>query len=83
MNNGLLPVQVSAEFLHDLFTAIEQDANAEFKVDHRWAGVMGVGKSKKPIVKQVSDHVTCAIRMGGMGIALGASIGKQSAELIG
>lgn len=33
LNNGLLPVQVSAEFLHDLFTAIEQDANAEFKVD--------------------------------------------------
>ncbi len=33
LNNGLLPVQVSAEFLHDIFTAIEQDANAEFKVD--------------------------------------------------
>ncbi|NRB52200.1 MAG: 3-isopropylmalate dehydratase small subunit [Saprospiraceae bacterium] len=33
LNNGLLPVQVSAEFLHDIFTAIEQDVNAEFKVD--------------------------------------------------
>lgn len=33
LNNGLLPVQVSAEFLHDIFTAIEQDADAEFKVD--------------------------------------------------
>lgn len=33
LNNGLLPVQVSAEFLHDVFTAIEQDSNAEFKVD--------------------------------------------------
>ncbi len=33
LNNGLLPVQVSAEFLHDVFTAIEQDTNAEFKVD--------------------------------------------------
>lgn len=33
LNNGLLPVQVSAEFLHEIFTAIEQDSNAEFKVD--------------------------------------------------
>lgn len=33
LNNGLLPVQVSAEFLHDIFSAIEQDAKAEFKVD--------------------------------------------------
>ncbi len=33
LNNGLLPVQVSAEFLHDIFSAIEQDSKAEFKVD--------------------------------------------------
>jgi len=33
LNNGLLPVQVSAAFLHDIFSAIEQDAKAEFKVD--------------------------------------------------
>lgn len=33
LNNGLLPVQVSAEFLHDIFSAIEQDAKAEFEVD--------------------------------------------------
>ena len=33
LNNGLLPVQVSAEFLHDIFTAIEKDTNAELKVD--------------------------------------------------
>lgn len=33
LNNGLLPVQVSEAFLHDIFTAIEKDPNAEFKVD--------------------------------------------------
>lgn len=33
LNNGLLPVQVSPEFLHEIFTAIEQDSNAAFKVD--------------------------------------------------
>lgn len=33
LNNGLLPVQVSAEFLHEIFSAIEADANAQLKVD--------------------------------------------------
>lgn len=33
LNNGLLPVQVSPEFLHEVFSAIEADAQAQFKVD--------------------------------------------------
>ncbi len=33
LNNGLLPVQVSADFLHEIFTAIEADAKTELKVD--------------------------------------------------
>ncbi|MCC6461593.1 MAG: 3-isopropylmalate dehydratase small subunit [Saprospiraceae bacterium] len=33
LNNGLLPVQVSPAFLHDLFTAIETDPASRFSVD--------------------------------------------------
>jgi 3-isopropylmalate/(R)-2-methylmalate dehydratase small subunit len=33
LNNGLLPVQVSPEFLHEIFTAIEQDPVVQFRVD--------------------------------------------------
>ena len=33
LNNGLLPVQVSPEFLSKIFIAIEQDKQATFKVD--------------------------------------------------
>jgi 3-isopropylmalate/(R)-2-methylmalate dehydratase small subunit len=33
LNNGLLPVQVSDDFLHDLFSAIEQDPHVELQVD--------------------------------------------------
>lgn len=33
LNNGLLPVQVSEAFLHDIFTAIEKDPQAKFTVD--------------------------------------------------
>ena len=33
LNNGLLPVQVTADFLSEIFKAIENDLRAEFKVD--------------------------------------------------
>ena len=33
MNNGLLPVQVSPEFLTELFKAIEENPSTEIKVD--------------------------------------------------
>lgn len=52
-----------------------------FEVDHRWSGIMGVGAQKQPIVKRLSDHVYCGVRLGGMGIAIGSSIGKQLADL--
>ena len=33
LNNGLLPVQVSEEFLVKVFAEIDKDPNAQFKVD--------------------------------------------------
>jgi len=33
LNNGLLPVQVSPEFLEEIFAAIEKDASAKVEVD--------------------------------------------------
>lgn len=33
LNNGMLPVEVSQEFLHHIFTAIEQNPVTEFEVD--------------------------------------------------
>ncbi len=33
LNNGILPVTVSTEFLNDIFSAIELDPTTEFKVD--------------------------------------------------
>lgn len=53
-----------------------------FEIEHQWAGVMGVGTTKKAIVKQLSDNVSCAVRLGGMGVAIGTLIGKESAEML-
>ncbi|MFT6748178.1 MAG: glycine/D-amino acid oxidase-like deaminating enzyme [Flavobacterium sp.] len=56
--------------------------NQDFKIAHRWSGIMGMGKTKNPIVKQLSDNVFCGIRLGGMGIAIGTLIGQQLADLL-
>lgn len=56
--------------------------NHDFKVAHRWSGIMGLGSSKNPIVSQLSDHVFCGVRLGGMGVAIGSLIGAELADLI-
>ena len=56
--------------------------NTNFEIDHRWSGIMGVGKQKNAIVKQVSNNTFCGVRLGGMGIAIGSLVGKELADLL-
>ncbi|MDC8005137.1 FAD-dependent oxidoreductase [Aureisphaera galaxeae] len=51
--------------------------NTAFKISSRWSGIMGVGAQKKPIVKELEPRVYCGVRLGGMGVALGSSIGAE------
>lgn len=53
-----------------------------FEVDHRWSGIMGVGSEKKPIIEFVSPNVLAAVRMGGMGVAIGSIVGQEAAQKI-
>ncbi|WP_299394092.1 FAD-dependent oxidoreductase [uncultured Gelidibacter sp.] len=53
-----------------------------FEIAHSWSGIMGVGSTKKPIVKQLSANVFCGVRMGGMGIAIGSHVGRELADLV-
>lgn len=50
-------------------------------VAHRWSGIMGTGASKKPLLKQLSDNVSCGLRLGGMGVAIGSHTGTALAGL--
>lgn len=56
--------------------------NTNFEIEHRWSGIMGVGPQKKPIVRPMGNNVFCGVRLGGMGIAIGSSVGKQLADLL-
>lgn len=53
-----------------------------FTIDTRWAGIMGMGGEKTPIVRALNDQVFCAVRMHGMGVALAPVIGEQVAALM-
>jgi gamma-glutamylputrescine oxidase len=57
-------------------------SNINFEIDHSWSGIMGVGQQKKAIVKQISNHVYCGVRLGGMGVAIGSLVGKELADLL-
>jgi len=51
-------------------------------IDMTWSGIIATGKSKKPIVKPISDRVYLAVRLGGMGIAIGAGVAQELAEML-
>jgi len=53
-----------------------------FGIDMKWSGILGTGQVKEPIVRSVSERVHCGIRLGGMGVAIGSSIGRQLANLV-
>jgi gamma-glutamylputrescine oxidase len=52
-----------------------------FSIEHRWSGILGMGHDKSAIVQRLNDHLAVAVRMGGMGVAIGSWIGKEAADL--
>ena len=54
-----------------------------FEIDGWWSGILGIGKQKKPIVQHVSPNIVVAVRMGGMGVAIGSLVGEEAADLLG
>jgi len=53
-----------------------------YTIDHRWSGIMAMGSEKMPIIRAVNEHVFCAVRMSGMGVALAPIVGEKVAALM-
>ena len=53
-----------------------------YTIENKWSGILGVGDSKQPICKKYSEHITLAVRLGGMGVALGSLLGKNAVQHI-
>ena len=50
------------------------------KIEYSWSGIMGVGPVKAPIIRQMNSRTVMAVRLGGMGVAIGCLVGKEAAE---
>lgn len=51
-------------------------------IERTWCGIMGIGTHKVPIIRQCSPHLYCAVRMGGMGVAIGTLVGEEAVAII-
>ncbi|MEL6194081.1 MAG: FAD-binding oxidoreductase [Bacteroidota bacterium] len=51
-------------------------------IHHRWSGILGMGQAKEPLLEFISPNVLVAVRLGGMGVALGWELGSKAASLI-
>jgi gamma-glutamylputrescine oxidase len=56
--------------------------NQPYEIDMWWSGILGIGSQKKPIIERVSPNVVVAVRMGGMGVAIGSLVGEEAAGLV-
>jgi gamma-glutamylputrescine oxidase len=51
------------------------------EVDYWWTGILGLGPVKKPVIRRVSPNVTVAVRLSGMGVAIGTLVGQEGARV--
>lgn len=56
--------------------------DAEVAIDQWWSGILGVGDQKSPIIRRHSPRIILAVRMGGMGVAIGSLVGAAAAEMM-
>ena len=72
--------QIRARLHHYLHELIVPGANAT--VDMEWAGIMAFGANKQPVIRQCTDRLVAGVRLGGMGVAIGAGIGEKLGEML-
>lgn len=48
----------------------------------RWAGIMAFGAEKYPLIELYKRRIFIGVRLGGMGIAIGSTVGDRLAEIM-
>lgn len=54
--------------------------NHKHQIDHFWSGIMGIGRDKTPTMEFVNKNTFLAAKLGGMGVAMGAYVGKTAVD---
>lgn len=69
-------------YLRKLLREVILPDRREVPIARWWSGILGVGERKKPLVRWVNDQTVIAVRLGGMGVAIGALLGEEAADLL-
>jgi hypothetical protein len=56
--------------------------STRFEIDMRWSGIMGLGPNRSTIIRETASNTYCAVRMGGMGVAIGSMVAVQAAKMV-
>jgi glycine/D-amino acid oxidase-like deaminating enzyme len=52
------------------------------EVDYCWSGTMAFGHDKNPVVQRIHEGLVAGVRLGGMGVAIGAGVGRELAAIL-
>lgn len=52
------------------------------EIDQEWSGIMAFGSNKKPVVELVTADIGLAVRLGGMGVAIGWQTASELVKLL-
>ena len=73
--------RLESQLKEDLKSFIAPERPLE--IDYAWSGIMAFGEGKAPLLLHPSSRVHAAVRLGGMGVALGTGLGKELAQHLG
>lgn len=72
--------KIKSQLMEDLRSFILPKQDIE--IDIAWSGIMAFGKNKIPLIEKRGEQIALGVRLGGMGVAIGSSVGKAVAELL-
>ncbi len=69
--------QALTHLLHEVIVP-----NTKVEIERWWSGILGIGDIKQPIVEMTSPRIGVAVRLGGMGVAIGSLVGERAADML-
>jgi glycine/D-amino acid oxidase-like deaminating enzyme len=54
----------------------------ELEWEMEWTGIMAFGPKKSPLIQPIGKRTAVAVRLGGMGVAIGWQVGKELSRLL-
>ncbi len=54
----------------------------EIEWEMEWTGIMAFGPKKSPLIQPIGKKVAVAVRLGGMGVAIGWQVGEELSRLL-